>query len=190
MGRPRPPYTGHQTGLLDPVTGMVIYLLGTLIIDTENVKCHRWLVWVSGVPLRARTSERFRSQSIGGGGHGRLRRRAAGSVLLVTTNHSDISEIIILIREKQVGLEITPGRRPFWAERRKLFPKRGSTGAGAPGLTRAHTPPGEGAALASRGSSALRPARLPCPRSGWGWSDVQFAGLGGLVTGNIYRCPL
>lgn len=109
-------------------------------------------------------------------GHGRLRRRAAGCGRLVTTNHSDFSEITILIREKQVGLKITPGRRLFWAERRRPFPKRGSTGAGARahtgphGPTRAHT--GSRAARGrgrpgSQGLSAPRPARPLCPRLGW-----------------------
>lgn len=34
-----------------------------------------------------------------------------------------IGEIIILIREKQVGTTITPGQRLSWVERRHLFPK-------------------------------------------------------------------
>lgn len=132
-------------------------------------------------------------------GHGRLRRRAAGCGRLVTTNHSDFSEITILIREKQVGLKITPGRRLFWAERRRLFPKRGSTGAGARshtgphGPTRAHT--GSRAARGrgrpgSQGLSAPRPARPLCPRLGWDRSAAQLPGLGGFVTGNISWCPV
>lgn len=132
-------------------------------------------------------------------GHGRLRRRAAGCGRLVTTNHSDFSEITILIREKQVGLKITPGRRLFWAERKRPFPKRGSTGAGARahtgphGPTRAHT--GSRAARGrgrpgSQGLSAPRPARPLCPRLGWGRSAAQLPGLGGFVTGNISWCPV
>lgn len=68
----------------------------------------------------------------------------------MTANHSDISEIIILIREKQVGLKITLGCRLFWAERRKLFPKRGSTGLAHPDSR-------------PRGRGRLRSQRLCCP---------------------------